>query len=90
MSTYQIDPSHSSATFSIKHMMIAKVHGGFEKMSGSLVYDPSKLSNSNISVTIEPIPIRGADVCRLRRKRKRSFLVRADPPREIQTSNAVS
>jgi len=51
--TYQIDPSHSSANFSIKHMMIAKVHGGFEKMSGTFVYDPSNLGNSNVHVTID-------------------------------------
>lgn len=51
--TYQIDPSHSSATFSVKHMMIAKVHGGFEKMSGKLIYDASSPANSSIDVSIE-------------------------------------
>lgn len=53
MSTYQIDPSHSSATFSIKHMMIAKVHGGFEKMSGKLNYDPTQPTKASIEVAIE-------------------------------------
>jgi polyisoprenoid-binding protein YceI len=53
MSIYQIDPSHSSATFSIKHMMIAKVHGGFEKLSGKLNYDPAQLGKSSIEVVIE-------------------------------------
>lgn len=57
MSTYQIDPSHSSATFSIKHMMIAKVHGGFEKISGTLQYDPSAISKSEINVAIEAASI---------------------------------
>lgn len=51
--TYQIDPSHSSANFSIKHMMIAKVHGGFEKMSGTFTYDPSNLGSSSVDVTID-------------------------------------
>lgn len=53
MSTYQIDPSHSTAGFSIKHMMIAKVHGGFEKMSGQLSYDPQNVAASVINVAIE-------------------------------------
>ena len=53
MSKYQIDPSHSSASFSIKHMMIAKVHGGFEKLSGHLIYDPANLAKSSIEVSIE-------------------------------------
>lgn len=51
--TYQIDPSHSTASFTIKHMMIAKVHGGFEKMSGTLVYDKADPSKSSIQVSIE-------------------------------------
>lgn len=55
--TYQIDPSHSSANFSIKHMMIAKVHGGFEKISGQLVYDPSDVSKSSINVSIDAASI---------------------------------
>lgn len=53
MSTYQIDPSHSTASFSIKHMMIAKVHGGFEKMSGTLQYDAANPSKSSVQVSIE-------------------------------------
>lgn len=53
MSTYQLDPSHSSATFSVKHMMIAKVHGGFEKMSGKLEYDSSQPEKSQVQVVIE-------------------------------------
>lgn len=57
MSIYQIDPSHSSATFSIKHMMIAKVHGGFEKMSGKLTYDATQPEKSNIEVAIEAASI---------------------------------
>lgn len=51
--TYQIDPSHSTASFSIKHMMIAKVHGGFEKLSGTLVYDAASPSKSSVQVAIE-------------------------------------
>lgn len=52
-STYQIDPSHSTASFSIKHMMIARVHGGFEKMSGKLIYDPDDVTASSVEVSIE-------------------------------------
>lgn len=55
--TYQIDPSHSNASFSIKHMMIAKVHGGFEKISGQVVYDPADISKSSIEIAIEAASI---------------------------------
>lgn len=57
MTTYHIDPSHSSANFSIKHMMIAKVHGGFEKLSGQFHYDAANLANSLVNVTIETASI---------------------------------
>ncbi len=53
MTTYQIDPSHSTISFSLKHMMIAKVHGGFEKFRGTFQYDKENLSNSKVEVSIE-------------------------------------
>lgn len=53
MPTFQIDPAHSTANFSIKHMMIAKVHGGFEKISGTLTFDSANISASKIEVQIE-------------------------------------
>lgn len=57
MSTYNVDPAHSSASFSIKHMMIAKVHGGFEKLSGKLVYDPAQPEKAVVEATIETASI---------------------------------
>ncbi|WP_413943627.1 YceI family protein [Bdellovibrio sp. HCB-162] len=57
MTTWQIDSAHSSANFSIKHMMIAKVHGGFEKLSGTLQYDPADVTKSSIEATIDAASI---------------------------------
>jgi polyisoprenoid-binding protein YceI len=64
MSLYQIDPSHSNASFSVKHMMIAKVHGGFEKISGKLAYDPTDLSKTTVDVSIETASINTRDANR--------------------------
>ena len=50
---YKIDPAHSSANFSIKHMMISKVHGGFDKISGMFVYDPQNPELSVVNAEIE-------------------------------------
>lgn len=55
--TWQIDTSHSSANFSIKHMMIAKVHGGFEKLSGTLQLDSADITKSSIQASIEAASI---------------------------------
>jgi polyisoprenoid-binding protein YceI len=64
MSIYNIDSAHSSANFSVKHMMIAKVHGGFEKISGALTYNPEKLSESKVEATIETSSINTRDAQR--------------------------
>ncbi|WP_374033700.1 YceI family protein [Bdellovibrio bacteriovorus] len=50
---WNIDPMHSSANFTIKHMMIAKVHGGFEKLSGSLSLDSADVTKSSIEAVID-------------------------------------
>ena len=36
---WEIDPSHSQATFSVKHMMISTVKGHFKVLSGHLHID---------------------------------------------------
>lgn len=38
-------------------MMIAKVHGGFEKLSGKLIYDAANPAKSSIEVSIESASI---------------------------------
>lgn len=57
MATYQLDPVHSTVGFSVKHMMIAKVHGTFEKLSGKLVFDKSDLGKASAEAIIEAASI---------------------------------
>lgn len=54
---YQIDPAHSTVSFSIKHMMIAKVHGSFDKVSGKLVYDSANPALSSVEAMIDAASI---------------------------------
>ena len=51
--TYDIDPSHSAAHFSVRHLMISTVKGEFSKVAGTVVYDPSNLAASRIEATID-------------------------------------
>ena len=39
--TWQIDPPHSSAQFSVRHLGVSTVRGAFTKMSGTVQYDPN-------------------------------------------------
>ena len=60
--TYAIDPVHSSVTFSIRHMMVAKVRGVIEHIEGTIVLaeDPAQ---STIEAEVDPATIdtRNAD-----------------------------
>lgn len=40
--TYNIDPSHSQVSFSIKHLVVFKVRGTFKEFSGQINFDPKK------------------------------------------------
>lgn len=53
MTTYAIDPTHSSISFSVRHMMFAKVRGQFQKWSTELALDANDLSKSSVKVTID-------------------------------------
>jgi len=50
---YQIDPQHSAAQFKVRHMMIANVKGEFDKVSGTVEFDPANLAASKVEAIIE-------------------------------------
>ena len=52
-SNWQIDPAHSSAQFSVRHMAISTVRGAFSKVTGSVVFDDKDVSKSTVDVTID-------------------------------------
>jgi polyisoprenoid-binding protein YceI len=52
-SRWAIDGSHSSVSFSVRHMMISNVRGEFQKVVGDVEYDPKNLAASRLSVTID-------------------------------------
>jgi polyisoprenoid-binding protein YceI len=53
MATWNIDGSHSTASFSVKHLMISNVRGEFEKLAGTVSYDPDKPEDTLVDVTID-------------------------------------
>lgn len=50
---WQIDPTHSSAEFSVRHMMVATVKGVFKALSGSVELDESKWQGSRLEAQID-------------------------------------
>jgi polyisoprenoid-binding protein YceI len=50
---YDIDSSHSSAQFSVKHLMVSNVKGQFSKITGTVHYDPQNAGASKVEATID-------------------------------------
>lgn len=50
---WTIDPTHSEIGFSVKHMMISKVKGGFDKFDAKIVADPTDLTTAEIEFVID-------------------------------------
>ena len=50
---WEIDQSHSSAAFSIRHLMISTVRGTFEGISGRLVGDIDHLDQASVELAID-------------------------------------
>lgn len=54
---YEIDPAHSSAQFSVRHMMVSNVRGHFTKISGIIKYDSANPASSSVEATIDAASI---------------------------------
>src|SRR5271169_6110085 len=51
--TWQIDPNHTAAQFSVRHLGVSTVRGAFTKVTGSAKYDPADPSKDSLEVTID-------------------------------------
>jgi polyisoprenoid-binding protein YceI len=52
-STWKIDPAHSAAEFTVRHMGLSNVHGRFGGVTGQITLDPTDLSKSSVKATID-------------------------------------
>lgn len=50
--SWNIDPAHTRVVFSVRHMMISQVHGGFDELSGTVEFDEEHPTNSTVDVKI--------------------------------------
>jgi polyisoprenoid-binding protein YceI len=51
--TWQLDPPHSSAQFSVRHLGVSTVRGAFTKVSGTVQYDAANPGKSSLQATID-------------------------------------
>jgi polyisoprenoid-binding protein YceI len=52
-STWQLDPTHTSVEFSVKHMMMTTVRGRFKELSGTITIDEDDPDRSRVEVEID-------------------------------------
>ena len=55
--SWNVDPAHSNASFTVRHLVISNVRGEFQKMSGAVKLDDKDLAKSSVEATIETASI---------------------------------
>jgi polyisoprenoid-binding protein YceI len=87
--SWQIDPAHSHVGFSVRHMMISKVRGQFERFSGTVELDENDVTRSSVEVQIEAASINTRDSQRDAHLRSADFLNAEQYPYLIFKSKRV-
>jgi polyisoprenoid-binding protein YceI len=74
ITTWNIDPVHSTAQFKVKHMMISNVKGEFTSVKGSLQFDEQNIAGSHVEAEIDASSINTRDPQRDTHLKSHDFL----------------
>lgn len=74
LSTWQIDPSHTTAEFAVRHMMVTTVRGYVSGVEGTITFDETDLTRSSVSVILDAASIDTRDPKRDDHLRSADFL----------------
>jgi polyisoprenoid-binding protein YceI len=86
---WNIDLSHSTAEFSVRHMMITNVKGRFGKFEGTVEYDPAHPELSKFEATLDAASIDTRDEKRDAHLRSADFFDAEHHPKLTFTSREV-
>jgi polyisoprenoid-binding protein YceI len=53
--TWAIDPVHSSVGFSVRHLMVSKVRGTFEKFSGAITFADDGTPSVTVEIAVDSV-----------------------------------
>ncbi len=79
-SNWTFDPAHSSAQFSVKHLVISTVRGQFGKTTGALKLDEQDITRSSVEATVDVTTIDTRVAARDADLRSRNFFDAANYP----------
>jgi polyisoprenoid-binding protein YceI len=74
ISTWSIDPAHSSVHFKVRHMMISNVRGEFRTVRGDLTLNDADITQSKVDIEIDTSSIHTRDEQRDGHLRSPDFL----------------
>jgi len=78
--TWNLDPVHSSVTFSVKHMMVATVRGNLQIRDFDLDFDPERPESSTVRVSLDAASINTGQEMRDNHLRSADFLMADEFP----------
>ncbi len=71
---YNVDPTHSTVIFKVKHFGVGFQYGSFRKVSGTLVVDEGKPARSSVSIDVDAASVFTANKKRDKHLRGPDFL----------------
>lgn len=87
---WQIDGTHSSANFVVKHMMVSNVHGQMSGVAGTVQYDGKNINGIKVNATLDPKTVSTGDSTRDEHLRGENFFqVDIYPQMSFVSSSAV-
>jgi polyisoprenoid-binding protein YceI len=87
--TWNVDASHSSVGFAVRHMMVSNVKGSFDKFTASVDGSPADPAAAKISATIEVASVNTREPKRDDHLRSADFFDAAKFPQMTFTSTKV-
>lgn len=86
---WQLDPAHSAAHFSVRHLMISNVRGEFSKLSGKVILDPADSTRSSVEVSLDATSVNTREPQRDEHLRSADFFDVANHPTMMFRSKQI-
>lgn len=90
VSTWQIDPAHSAAQFSVRHLMVSNVRGEFHNLKGTIQLGEKDITKSSVEVSIDATTLDTREPKRDAHVKSADFLDVANFPTMTFKSKSVS
>lgn len=88
--TWKIDPAHSRAQFTVRHLMVSNVRGDFGAVTGTIDYDGKDLAKATVRATVDTTTVTTRVAPRDEHIKSADFLDVANHPTMTFISTAIT